>query len=135
MQQQSELSELPSEFRAVFSDKPGRTQLYEHHKKLLLDAEPIFCHPYRMPPDKTKCLKEEISKLLELGIIEEAASNGNTWASPVLLVPGSGNKLRLVSDIHRVNLRTVVDMYPLPLIEQLIGKVGNAKCLTKLDMV
>jgi transposase InsO family protein len=135
MQQQSELSELLSEFRAVFSDKPGRTQLCEHHIELVPDAKPVFCRPYRMPPDKTKFLKEEIAKLLELGIIEEAPSNGNTWASPVLLVPGSGNKLRLVSDMRQVNLRTVVDPYPLPLIEQLIDKVGNAKYLTKLDMV
>ena len=30
-----------------------------------------------MPPDKTKFLKEEIAKFLELGIIEEAWSNGN----------------------------------------------------------
>jgi hypothetical protein len=135
MQQQSELLELLSEFRAVFSDKPGRTQLCEHHIELLPGAKPVFCRPYRMPPDKTKFLKEEIAKLLELGIIEEAPSNGNTWASPVLLVPGSGNKLRLVSDMRQVNLRTVVDPYPLPLIEQLVDKVGNAKFLTKLDMV
>jgi hypothetical protein len=135
VQQQSELLELLSEFRNVFSDKPGRTQLCTHHIELLPGAKPVFCRPYRMPPDKTKFLKEEIAKLLELGIIEEAPSNGNTWASPVLLVPGSGNKLRLVSDMRQVNLRTVVDPYPLPLIEQLVDKVGNAKFLTKLDMV
>jgi hypothetical protein len=56
VQQQSELLELLSEFRNVFSYKPGRTQLCTHHIELLPGAKPVFCRPYRMPPDKIKFL-------------------------------------------------------------------------------
>jgi len=34
-----------------------------------------------------------------------------------------------------VNSRTKVDPFPLPRIEELIDRVGDAKYLTKLDMV
>jgi hypothetical protein len=106
--------ELLSEFRDVFSDKLGRTSLCEHHIELLPDAKPVHCRPYRLAPDKAKFLKEELAELLKQGIIREAPSNGNTWASPVLLVPKSGGQFRLVSDMRQVNLRTTVDPYPVP---------------------
>lgn len=134
-QQQSELVSIFSEFDGVFSDKPGRTTLCEHHIELMPGSKPVFCRPYRMSPDKAKILKDEVSSLLDQGIIEEAPSNGNTWASPVLLVPKTDGSWRLCTDMRIVNSRTEVDPFPLPRIEELIDRVGSAKYLTKLDMV
>ena len=143
IQQQNELITVLEEFRGVFSDKPGRTTLCEHHIELSPGAKPVFCRPYRLPPDKLTALKDEISSLLEQGIIEEAPSNGTTWASPVIMVPkvGTGElgtptkSWRLCADMRMVNSRTEVDPFPLPRIEELIDRVGSAKYLTKLDMV
>ena len=143
IQQQNELITVLEEFRGVFSDKPGRTTLCEHHIELSPGAKPVFCRPYRLPPDKLTALKDEISSLLEQGIIEEAPSNGTTWASPVIMVPkvGTGElgtptkSWRLCVDMRMVNSRTEVDPFPLPRIEELIDRVGSAKYLTKLDMV
>jgi hypothetical protein len=135
-QQQTDMSNLLSEFEDVFSDKPGRTTLCEHHIELLPDAKPVFCRPYRLSPDKAKFLREELDTLLEQGIIEEAPSNGVTWASPVIMVPKvDSNSMRLCTDMRQVNLRTAVDPFPLPRIEELLDRVGQAKYLTKLDMV
>jgi RNase H-like domain found in reverse transcriptase/Reverse transcriptase (RNA-dependent DNA polymerase)/Integrase zinc binding domain/Integrase core domain/SCAN domain len=134
-QQQSELVSIFSEFDGVFSDKPGRTTLCEHHIELMPGAKPVFCRPYRMSPDKAKILKDEVTSLLEQGIVEEAPSNGNTWASPVLLVAKADGSWRLCTDMRIVNSRTEVDPFPLPRIEELIDRVGSAKYLTKLDMV
>jgi hypothetical protein len=80
--QQSEISKLLSDFEGVFSYKPGRTNLCEHHLELLHAAKPAFCRPYRLAPDEAKVLKEELDTLLEQGIIEEAPSNGVTWEAP-----------------------------------------------------
>jgi hypothetical protein len=41
-QQQSELDSLFSRFEGVFSDKPGRTTLCEHHIELMPNAKPVF---------------------------------------------------------------------------------------------
>ena len=135
-QQQKDLTVLLTEFDCVFSDKTGQTNLCEHHIELLPDVKPVFCKPYRLSPDKTEFLKEEIAQLLDQGIIEEAPSNGVTWGSPVILVPKAGSdSLRLCTDMRQVNLRTAVDPFPLPRIEELLDRVGKAKYLTKLDMV
>ena len=135
-QQQSELLVVLSEFESIFSDKPGRTTLCEHHIELLPDAKPVFCRPYRLSPDKAMFLKEELTQLLEQGIIEEAPSNGVTWASLVIMVPkADSSSLRLCTDMRQVNARTAVDPFPLPRIEELLDRVGKAKFLTKLDMV
>jgi hypothetical protein len=72
---------LFSKFDGVFSDKPGRTTLCEHHIELIPGAKPVFCRPYRLSPDKAKILKDEVSALLDQSIIEEAPSNGSTWSS------------------------------------------------------
>ena len=72
---------------------------------------------------------------MEQGIIEEAPSNGNSWASPVILVPKCDGSWRLCTDMRSVNYRTEVDPFPLPRIEELIDRVGSAKYLMKLDMV
>jgi hypothetical protein len=135
-QQQNEMSELLFDFKEVFSDKPGRTNLCEHHIELLPDAKPVFCRPYRLAPDKAKLLKEELDTLLEQGIIERAPSNGVTWASPIIMVPkAESNSQRLCTDMRQVNLRTAVDPFPLPRIDELLDRVGKVKCLTKVDMV
>jgi hypothetical protein len=60
-QQQSEMSELLSYFEGLFSDKPGRTNLCKQHIELLPDAKPVFCHPYRLSPDKAKVFGFEIT--------------------------------------------------------------------------
>ena len=70
---------------------------------------------YILAPDKAKVLKEELDTLLEQGIIEEAPSNGVTWASLIIMVPkADSNSLRLCTDMRQVYLRTTVDPFPLP---------------------
>jgi len=61
---------LISEFDDVFSEKPGKTLLVQHHLKLIPGATPSRSAPYRLSPDKMNCIKEEIATLKELGIVE-----------------------------------------------------------------
>ena len=50
------------------------------------------------------------------------------------MVPKADGFLRLCTDFRKVNSCTVPDSFSLPRIEDLIGRVGKAKYLTKLDM-
>jgi hypothetical protein len=59
-QQSAEMTALKSEFASVFSDTPGRTSLIEHHIALKPGATPVYCHPYRLGPEKANFLKEEL---------------------------------------------------------------------------
>jgi len=52
----------------------------------------------------------------------------------LVLVPKSDATLRLCTDFHKVNAVTVPDPFPLPRVEDLFDRVGQARYLTKLDI-
>lgn len=55
--------------RKVFSSDPGRTHLVEMDIELL-DEAPMRVKPYGMSHKQIEILREDIRKLLDLGIIE-----------------------------------------------------------------
>lgn len=128
---QSDVDQIKEEFADIFSDKPGKTHLCTHHIELVSGTKPIKCSPYRLNPEKVKYLKEEIAMLLKDKVIEETESS---YASNVVLVPKPDKTLRLCTDYRKLNAITVPDPFPLPRIEDLIDRVGQAKYLTKIDM-
>ena len=131
-EQQSDLTQLLSEFSDVFSETPGKTTLGEHNIAIQPDAQPIRCTPYRLNPEKSQFLRQELDNLLEQGIIEPSES---PWASPVVMVPKADGSIGLCTDFRKVNAVTVPDPFPLPRVDDLIDRIGNAKYLTKLDMM
>jgi len=66
-----------------------------------------------------------------MGIITPSDS---PWASPIVIVPKPDGSIRLCVDYRRVNSLTVPDTFPLPRVEVLVDKLGQANYLTKVDM-
>ena len=130
-QQKSDLYLILSEFDNIFSEIPGKTHIGVHHISLQPNSTPIRSPPYRLNPEKAKILKEQLTELLNLGIIEESES---AWASPIVMVPKADGTLRLCTDFRKVNNISVPDPFPLPRVEDLLDRVGKARYLTKLDM-
>lgn len=128
---QSDIDQIKQEFTDIFSEKPGKTNICTHHIELIPGAKPVKCSPYRLNPEKVKYLKHEIATLLRDNLIEETESS---YASNVVLVPKPDKTLRLCTDYRKLNAITVPDPFPLPRIEDLIDRVGQAKYLTKIDM-
>lgn len=128
---QLQIDHLCQEFSTIFSDQPGRTNLCEHHIELVPNAKPFKCSPYRLNPEKTQILKKQISDLLKSDLIQESQS---AYASPVILVPKHSNGWRLCTDLRKLNASTIPDPFPIPRIDDLIDRVGQAKFLTKIDM-
>lgn len=115
----------------VFSNKPGETDLLKNKINLKADSKPVYFSPYRLSPEKTKFVNDEIKQLLEDGIIEPSDS---PWGAPVVVVPKADGSLRLCTDLRKRNDQTIPDPFPMPRIEQVIDKVGKSKFLTKVDM-
>ena len=128
--QQRDLEKLKEEFSDVISDVPGRTTVVEHHIATG-DATPIRRPPYRLPHALRETLREEIRELLALGIIRPSTSE---WAAPIILVPKKDGSKRLCVDFRKLNQVTRADPYPIPRIEELIDRVGNAKFISALDL-
>ena len=129
--EQQDVKEILSEFNHLFPDIPTRTnQLY--HDVNVGNAQPIKQHSYRLNPEKQKYLQKEIQYLLENDLIESSKSN---WSSPCILVPKPDGSYRLCTDYRKVNTVTKTDTYPIPRIDDCIDKIGNARYVSKFDLL
>ncbi|GFT64034.1 retrovirus-related Pol polyprotein from transposon 297 [Trichonephila clavipes] len=63
------LRELLNKYSKCFSNNPGLTNLVEHEIRLVSD-QPVRTKPYRMSHRQNEILKNEINRMLKLGIIE-----------------------------------------------------------------
>lgn len=116
-------------------DKFGMTNKATH-KINLTDDIPINIRQYRQPPDYRQEIQRQVDELLAEDIIQHSDSPYNF---PVLLVPkkpgpDGKKKFRLVIDYRKLNEKTIVDAYPLPLISDILDQIGNAAYFSTLDM-
>ena len=129
--QQVELRELIREYPTLFPDVPSVTTTLIQDVDVQ-GAPPIKKHAYRMNPQKREYLRKEIQYLLDHNIIETSHSD---WSSPCLLVPKADHSYRVVADLRAVNQLIKADAHPLPRIDDCIDSIGNAKHITKLDLL
>ncbi|GFS50097.1 retrovirus-related Pol polyprotein from transposon 412 [Trichonephila clavipes] len=77
-----ELKQVITKNKDVFSPDLGTTNLMRMDIELISD-KPIKTKPYRMSPRQINILRDEIKRLLELGVIEIGQSD---YTSPLILV-------------------------------------------------
>ncbi|KAG6933769.1 hypothetical protein G0U57_018464, partial [Chelydra serpentina] len=83
--------------------------------------------PYHM----RQIIEEEVQAMLDLGVIEPSQSE---WRSPVVLVPKPDGTRRFCIDFRRVNAVSKFDAYPMPRVDELLGRLGEARFITTLDL-
>jgi len=89
----------------------------------------------QLTPEKFKCAKKEIEKLLQVGIIRRSNS---PFALALHMVPkstASGNTFRLCGDYHQVNRGTIPDKYPVPNSQTLLYRLGGYGIFSKVNLV
>ncbi|GFX47979.1 retrovirus-related Pol polyprotein from transposon 17.6 [Trichonephila clavipes] len=125
--QMDRLRELLNKYSKCFSNNPGLTNLVEHEIQLVSD-QPVRTKPYRMSHRQNEILKNEINRMLKLGIIEVGESD---YMSPMILVEVAGKEPRPCIDYRKLNGIIRTEYFPLPSIEE---KVSAAKFITVLDL-
>ena len=74
-------------------------------------------------------------QLIDLGIVEPVDPGKPTnWSSPLHLAPKPGGGLRPVGDYRQLNLKTELDLYPLPDLRGYMYKVAGSRYFSKLDL-
>ena len=130
--EKEQVKQLIHDFPQLFSDVPRQTHLIEHDIVVVEDCKPIKQHPYRANPIQLQHIRQEVDYMLKHDIIEPSASD---WSSPCVLVPKADSSFRFCTDYRKVNAVTKTDSYPIPRIDDLIDKIGDAQFVTKIDLL
>ncbi|GFV38311.1 retrovirus-related Pol polyprotein from transposon 412 [Trichonephila clavipes] len=126
--QMDRLRELLNKYSKCFSNNPGLTNLVEHEIQLVSD-QPVRTKPYRMSHRQNEILKNEINRMLKLGIIEVGESD---YMPPMILVEVAGKEPRLCIDYRKLNGIIRTEYFSLPNIEERLETVSAVKFITVL---
>ena len=86
---------------------------------------------YPLSPDEKKATKDFLEENLAAGKIRPSNS---PQASPFFFVKKKDGKLRPCQDYQYLNEHTTCNVYPLPLISDLVDKLKDARHFTKFDV-
>lgn len=131
---QERLDAILKEYEDVFQELPEGLppeRKTAHVIPLVPGAQPVYRGVYRLTVGEKAEAERMIADLLRKGLIEPSSS---PWGASVLFVPKPDGNLRMCIDYRALNKLTVKNKYPLPNIQELLDSLGDAKCLSGLDL-
>lgn len=140
-EEKDSLLELCIDYNDVFhlpGDILTQTNAKEYEIKLREECKHnvINVRPYKLAESQKQTVQELTTKMLKDGIISHSDSEFN---SPLILIPkkmdASGKqKWRICIDFRLINAQCVGNAYPLPLISDILEKLGKSKYYSSLDL-
>lgn len=105
----------------------------EVHIHMEPDAKPVIQPVRRLPIPLEAEVNRKLDELLAKDIIEPK-SGPTSWVSPLVVVAKANGGLRLCVDLRRVNQAILREHHPMPMIEQILARIGNGTVWSKLDI-
>lgn len=99
--------------------------------ELIPGAKPHAQPPYKTGWKEKQIIKEQIDTMLQYNIIKRCSSE---FASPLVLVSKANGEKRVCIDYRKQNNNLIYKPYPLPLIEDILSFLSNAKIMSSLDL-
>ena len=123
---------LLTQFKSIFKDNITQNTLctFASHKIPTERTTPIAIRNQRIPIAYEKAIDEEVRRNLDSNIISHSTS---PWCSRLVPADKKDGTLRLCVDFRALNNVTIKDKYPIPRIDELIDKLGQAKYFSTLD--
>jgi hypothetical protein len=104
---------------------------WDHAIELERELSPRFCKVYPMTLTEQTEMDAFLEKALATGHIRQSKS---PLGDPIFFIKKKDGKLHFVQDYRALNAITRKNRYPLPLIDDLIHRLKDARYFTKLDV-
>jgi hypothetical protein len=118
--------------RLVDTYQPEKTREAPIQLRIIVkDDVPVAQRPRRLAIAEQKEVERQTKQWLEDGIIRVSFSE---YASPIVLVKKKDGSTRICIDYRRLSEKIMKDEFPLPIIEDHIDKLVNAKVFSTLDL-
>ena len=104
---------------------------WDHKIKMKLGFEPKSFKTYNLTSEEQSKLDKFLKENLDKGYIKPSES---PVASPFFFVKKKDRKLQPCQDYQYLNNWTIKNVYPLPLISEIMDKIKGAKYFTKFDV-
>ena len=101
--------------------------MFDHAIDLKEGAEPPWGPIYPMSAYQLEQLDKYLKEMLAQGKITDSQS---PYRVPILFVPKPDGSLQLYVDYRNLNKLTILNKYPLPLIDKLPDRVAGASVFT-----
>ena len=116
----------------IESYKPNKTESTDLKMTIILsDDIPVCGRARRLALPEKREVEKQISEWLEKGIIRESCSN---YCAPIVVCKKKNGEMRLCVDYRQLNKKIIRDRYPLPVIDDILDKLGSGKIFTTLDL-
>eukprot|EP00741_Cyanophora_paradoxa_P017329 tig00020961_g16739.t1 len=133
--ERAELEALLKRYSCAFADSVTATEgtanlLHYEHVIRLTSRLPVFTPPRRVSPHAEAFARDEIKRLLELGLIQPSQA---AYGSPVVLAPKKDGTWRFCVDYRRLNAITERDVFPLPRIDDQLDRLRGSMIFSTVD--
>jgi len=98
---------------------------------VLKDETPIYQRPYKTSIQEKQIIEKVVDEWIKEGIAEPCSSE---FTSPVLIVKKKDGSPRICVDYRKINKVVVKDRFPLPLIEDQIDQLAEARIFSTIDL-
>ncbi|GFX78490.1 retrovirus-related Pol polyprotein from transposon opus [Trichonephila clavipes] len=125
--------QIKKELEKLIQDyKPEKTASTDVTMRIILkDEEPVCQHPRRLAFRERQEVNKQIEEWLNEGIIRPSSSE---YASPIVMVKKKDGSSRMCIDYRKLNQKLEKDKFPLPIIEDVLDTLQEAKVYSTLDL-
>jgi deoxyadenosine/deoxycytidine kinase/transposase InsO family protein len=115
---------------AFLPEQLGKCETVIFDIQLKPDSKPKSLRPYRMSPKEQAALRQEIDKMLELGLIVPSDS---PWGSPPVMVKKPDGSYRVTINYKYLNSLCEQQSWPLPRLLDILDNLGKAAWFCSMD--